>query len=292
MNVPKQFKLKITWQDVVIIFLGSSLYAVALDFFFAPNSVTPGGVTGLSIIINHLSPALPIGILIIVLNIPIFVLGWRSEGHTFLIKSIIGTVSSSVMIDLLNGVYAYTEDHLLAALCGGVLMGAGLGLIFARGGTTGGSDIIARVLNNKLPNLSVGRFVLVVDAGIIAAAALVFGSINYALYSLVSVYVCSLVIDSIIFGADAARVAYIITERTELVVEAIARELDRGATLLQGTGTYSGQPRNVIMCAIKRRQIVQLKQLVQAIDPGSFVIFVDAHEVLGDGFKKHIKEKA
>jgi len=278
-------KLKTAVTDALFITAGCALFAAAYNFFLEPNSVSPGGVTGIAMIINYLFPFLPTGVLIIAINAPLFIAGWKTEGHPFLIKSIYGTIASSAMIDLTGGLYSYTNDPLMAAISGGVLMGAGLGLIFTRSATTGGSDIAGRLLLRVLPGLSLGRIMLAVDAVIILSAALVFGGITFALYAVVAVYISSVVIDGILYGMDSARVAYIITDKTREVVEAIDRELDRGATLLHGEGSFSGAPMNVILCAIRRRQIAGLKSLVREIDPNSFLIIMDAHEVLGDGFR-------
>ena len=275
--------------DFVVIALGSALYALAFDIFLDPNDIAPGGASGLAMVVNRQLPFLPVGTLVLIINAPLFLMGWRIEGKSFLIKSLWGTVISSVLIDVFHGLYEYTDDPLMASISGGVLLGAGLGIVFTRGATTGGSDIAARLLTYKFPGLSVGRLLLVVDTTIIALAALSFGHITYALYAVAALYISTLVIDGILYGADSARVAYIITQQTREVVEAIDRELDRGATLLHGEGSYSGAEMNVILCAIKRRQIADLKKLVREIDPKSFLIIMDAHEVLGDGFRSHTR---
>jgi len=273
--------------DLVIITLGSALFALGLDIFLEPNNIAPGGVSGIAMIINYFLPVLPLGTLIIILNVPLFLAGWKFEGKPFLFKSLFGTVVSSLLIDLFSRIYHYTSDPLLAAIYGGILIGAGLGIIFTRGATTGGSDIIGRLLKVKLPYLSMGKLVLATDVIIIAAAAVTFGHFNYALYALISLYISSIVLDKILYGFDFAKVAYIITKYPEAIFRKIDSELERGATYLDGQGAYSGKPTKVILTAIKMRQIAQLKQIVRDIDPESFVIITDAHEVLGDGFRNH-----
>jgi len=273
--------------DAIIISLGSALFALGLDIFLEPNNIAPGGVSGIAMIINYFLPSLPIGTLIIILNIPLFFAGWKFEGKPFLLKSLFGTVVSSLLINLFSSLYHYTSDPLLAAIYGGILIGAGLGIIFTRGATTGGSDIVGRLLKLKFPYLSMGRLVLVVDVIIITAAAITFGHFNYALYALISLYISSIVLDKILYGFDFAKVAYIITKYPEVVFKKIDTELERGATYLDGQGAYSGKPTKVILTAIKMRQIAQLKQIVRDVDPESFVIITDAHEVLGDGFRNH-----
>lgn len=273
--------------DAVIIWFGSSLFALGLDIFLEPNNIAPGGVSGVAMIIKHIIPGLPLGVTIVALNIPLFLAGWKFEGKPFLIRSLYGTVVSSVMIDLLSDLWHYTSDPLLAANYGGILIGAGLGIVFMRGATTGGSDIVGRLLKIKLPYLSMGRLVLVADLIVITGAAVTFGHFNYALYALISLYISSIVIDKILYGFDYAKVAYIITKHPETVFRRIDNELERGATYLNGEGAYTGKPTKVILTAVKMRQIAQLKQIVRDVDPESFVIITEAHEVLGDGFIKH-----
>ncbi len=283
----RQLKAKDIALDLLAIVLGSIAFALAYDIFLEPNSIAPGGVSGLAMVIESVFPYLSIGALIVLLNAPLFLLGWKVEGRFFLIKSLIGTLLSSLFIDLLAGRWEYTDDPIMAALFGGVLLGAGLGVILVRGATTGGSDIAAKLLVLKFPSLSVGRLMLVVDTCVILLAAAVFGHINYALYALVSLYVSTVVIDGIVYGTDSAQVAYIITSKTDEIVSAIDTQLDRGATLLQGEGSYTHRPMQVILCAIHRRQIGDLKRICREIDPASFVIITETHEVLGDGFRRH-----
>lgn len=270
--------------DAAAILFGSIVFAAGFDIFLDPNNIAPGGVTGIAMIINSFAPVLPVGTLIILINLPLFALGWKSEGHGFLLKSVAGTVVSSVFIDLFSGRYIYTEDPLMSAIYGGVLMGLGLGVINARGATTGGTDIAGRLLLSRFPSLSFGRLLFIVDLVVITAAAIVYRHVSYALYAVISVYISTTVVDAVISGTDNARVAYIITGKTQEVVSQIDARLGRGATLLKGEGTYTGEERSVIMCAVKRRQVAPLKELVKEIDSGSFLIITDAHEVLGDGF--------
>jgi len=273
--------------DAAAILIGSVIFALAFDVFLDPNSIAPGGVSGLAMVINRIIPFAPIGTLIIILNAPLFLLGRRAEGRAFLIKSLCGTLVSSVFIDLFEGMWVYTDEPIMAALFGGVLLGAGLGIIMLRGATTGGSDIAAKLLVIKFPSLSIGRLIFVVDTCVILLAAVVFGHINYALYALVTLYVSTVVLDGILDGADISRVAYIITEKTDEMVSAIDSVLDRGATLLHGEGSYSHRPLRVILCAIRRGQIGDLKRICREVDPASFVIITETHGVLGYGFRRH-----
>ena len=280
-------KIRAYLLDAIIILLGSALFAFGLVIFLEPNNIAPGGVSGIAMIINYLFPSVPIGLLIIIMNIPLFIAGWKFEGKPFLVKSLFGTLLSSVLIDLFSDVYRYTSDPLLAAIYGGIMTGSGLGLLFFRGATTGGSDIIGRLLKIKLPHLSMGKLVLGIDFVVVTAAAVTFGHFNYALYALIALYISSIAIDKVLYGFDTAKVAYIITKYPEEIFRRIDKELERGVTYLHGEGAYTGNATKVLMAAIKMRQIAQLKRIVREVDPSSFVIISDAHEVLGDGFRAH-----
>lgn len=273
--------------DLLVIAFGSAIYALSFVIFLSPNNIAPGGVTGISLVIHRLIPYLSIGTLIVVINIPLFIAGWRYEGRPFLFKSLLGTAFSSAFIDLLSDVYTYTEDPLLASLYGGLLMGLGLGIIFTRGATTGGSDIVSRLLKKKFPHYSMGRIVLVVDLVVISLAAIAFGHISYVLYGIISLYVSSLAIDKVLYGFEMDKVAFIITQKPREVFAAIDRELERGGTYLHSEGAHSGKSSTVLLCAIKMRQIAQLKHIIRMEDENSFVIITDAREILGDGFRSH-----
>lgn len=284
-----KYNLKTVITDVLVIAFGSVLFAGAYNIFLDPNGIAPGGVTGIAMIIHFFLPILPVGVMIIIINLPLFLLGWRSEGRTFLIKSIFGTFLSSVFIDMFSGMYSYTDDPLLSAIYGGILMGAGLGIILTRGATTGGTDIAGRLLINKFPYMSFGRLIFIVDMVIISIAALSFRHVSYALYAVITLYVSSAVIDGILYGLNTAKVAIIISNIPDKIVCEIDAKLSRGATYLNGEGVYSGEERKVILCAIKPRQIAELKEIVKLVDPQSFLIITEAKEVLGDGFRNHGK---
>lgn len=275
--------------DYFVITLGSALMAFAVNFFFQPHQIVPGGVTGLAMLANHLF-GLPVGVTIIVLNIPLFALSWRFAGHRFLIYTIYGTLASSLLIDLTSHMPTGANlEPLLAAIFGGLVMGGGLGFVFTRGATTGGSDVAARLLKLVFRHLQMGRLMLAIDLCIIVAAGFVFGDIKNVLYAIVTLYIATSVMDAILYGLNTARVAYVVSEHVEDVVNAIHQELDRGVTLLHGEGGYTGDPKKVILCAIKRNQIAHLKEAVKEVDPDAFLILTEAHEVLGEGFRDYDK---
>lgn len=283
------------WQllkSYAVITLGCIIYAVGFCWCYQPNSIAYGGVTGIAQIINALFPWAPIGVTVIVLNTPLFLLGWWLLGGHLLVSSLYAMAVSSVILDLLNWFVTFpTMDHMLAAVFGGVAMGLSLGLIFLEGSTTGGTDILARLLKLKLSWLPVSKLVLAVDLAVVIAAALVFRRLESALYGCVALYITSLLMDGVLYGMDNAKVAYIISDRAEEITSAIIHDLDRGATILRGQGAYSGMDKNVIMCAFKQRQIVGLKRIILEIDPAAFLIVCQAHEVLGDGFRDYSSDE-
>lgn len=271
--------------DIGVIALGGIVFAVAVTLLLDPYGIVPGGVTGVAMLLCELFPSLPLGMTVLGINIPLFLLAWRFLGHRFLIYTGFGTLISSLLIDLVPRALPKVEtDPLLAGVFGGLLMGVGLGLIFSRGATTGGSDIIARLLKIPLPHVQLGKLMMVFDGCVAVAAGFVFGSLNNMLYAVITLYISTQTVDGILYGMNIERLAFIISERSGEIVERITGRLQRGATVLHGEGAYTGAVRNTIMCAIKRQQIASLKALVKETDPKAFLILTEAHEVLGEGF--------
>lgn len=272
-----------------LITLACAVYAFGFNCFFMPGRIAYGGVTGIAQIINAIFGWPSIGVLIIAMNIPIFLAGWHFLGKRLLITSLYAMGLSSIFIDLLASFYTFTPmDPLLASIYGGITIGFSMGIIFLQGATTGGTDIGARLLKLRLAWLPIGRLVLFLDLLVIVAVALVFRTINSALYGGIALYISTLVMDGVVYGLDTARVAYIISESPQEIAGAIAQELDRGVTFLHGEGAWSGNSKKVLLCAFKKRQVVTLKRLVKKLDPNAFLIVCNAHEVLGEGFyKKH-----
>lgn len=272
----------------VMITLASALYALGFDWCYAPNEIGFGGITGLAQVINAAVPLLSIGLLVILLNIPLFFLGWRLLGGHLLLSSLYAMFISSVFVDLIAAAIPFAPmDPMLAAIFGGILVGLSLGIIFLQGATTGGTDLAARLLKLRLAWLPMGKLLMGVDLVVIAAAAVAFRNLSSALYGVVSLYISTVVMDMVLYGLDSAKVAYIISSCPDEISAAIFQELERGVTILHGEGAYSGQEKQVLLCAFKQRQIVPLKRLVKERDPNAFLIVCDAHEVLGDGFRPH-----
>lgn len=268
-----------------IITLGSLVFALAFDWFYAPNQVAMGGVTGIAQVINALVPQLSVGLLTIVINIPLFFAGWRLIGAHLLLSSLFSMAVSSLAIDLIAAFWAFAPmDPMLACLCGSAMMGAGFGLVFSQGATTGGTDIVARLLKLKLPWLPMGKLLLVPDGVVLALAALTFGRIDAALYGAVGLFVSTRVMDAVLYGPNTAKVAYIISDSWEEISAALLGQ-DRGVTILQGQGAYTHHEKQVLLIAFRQKEIVQIKRIVHEADPRAFFIVCNAHEVLGEGFR-------
>ena len=274
-----------------IITLGSVIYALAFDWFVAPNQIAMGGVTGLAQIVNALVPVLPVGVLSILVNVPLFLAGWRLLGGRLLVSSLYAMAVSSLAIDVIAWMHTFPPmDPILATLYGGAGMGVGLGLVFSQGATTGGTDIIGKLLKLKFPWLPIGKLVMIPDMVVVILAAVVFGTVNAALYGLIQMYLLSKVMDMILYGWDTSRVAYIITDRWEETVQGLL-DMNRGVTLLQGKGAYTGAEKQVLLVAFRQREIVPIKRMLREIDPKAFFIVCDAHEILGEGFGDYQKEE-
>ena len=270
---------------------GAVICGRAFDWFVAPNQIAMGGVTGLAQIVNALVPVLPVGVLSILVNVPLFLAGWRLLGGRLLVSSLYAMAVSSLAIDVIAWMHTFPPmDPILATLYGGAGMGVGLGLVFSQGATTGGTDIIGKLLKLKFPWLPIGKLVMIPDMVVVILAAVVFGTVNAALYGLIQMYLLSKVMDMILYGWDTSRVAYIITDRWEETVQGLL-DMNRGVTLLQGKGAYTGAEKQVLLVAFRQREIVPIKRMLREIDPKAFFIVCDAHEILGEGFGDYQKEE-
>ena len=272
------------------IVLGGAVYAVGFQFFCYPNAIVTGGVTGIAMIINFLT-GLPVGVMSIVMNIPLFLLAWRRFGLHFMVGSLVGMLSANVAVDLLSMVdFVATTQPLMGAVYGGVFQGLGIGLVYTAGATTGGTDIIAKFLRVKYQHINFATFMLVLDAVIIAAFALIFDRYDSALYAIIGMFISSRLIDTTLYGTVNSKVCYIITDETDAIKNAITVHLDRGVTYLHGEGAWSGKEKKIILCVIRSRQIVELKRIIKSCDPHAFLIVSDSHEVFGEGFT-HINDE-
>ncbi len=263
--------------------LGSLIGAVSYPMFLTPNHIAPGGLTGLATVINFLFPALPVGITSLAMNIPLFLLGYKAMGKVFVLRSFVATVLFSLLIDLLPLPVA-TMDPLLASLFGGVLMGVGLGLILRGGATTGGSDMVARMVHNRYQHITVGAFLFFIDCCVVLLAGVTI-QVEYALYAFICIFVSSKLIDVVMDGFTSEKACYVISEKNEEVKQRIMNELERGVTMLSAQGGYSGQERPVLLCVLSAQEVGRLKAIVREADERAFIFISDAHEVLGEGFR-------
>lgn len=287
-SIKKQLSGKSALSIVVkylIIVVGSLIFAASFQFFLYPNSIVSGGVTGIAQIINRLT-GLPVGVLSIIMNVPLFIIAWRHFGLDFIVSSFVAMTLFSVFVDVFAVLdIAVTDDAMLASIIGGVIKGIGLGMIYYVGSTTGGIDIVVRLARRRYPHINFGTLMLVMDAVIVAAYALIFQIYDSAMYSLICMFVMSKVVDLVLYGLDNSSICYIISEHSEDIVKEITfGELHRGVTLLSGEGAYTHEKRPVVMCVIKRPQIAVIRRLVRTLDPNAFLIVTDAKNVFGKGF--------
>lgn len=283
-------KREIIWRElkfVGTILLGCTVFSLGFDLFLDPNNINVGGITGIAMILRELLGFGSIGAYFAAINIPLFLLGYKELGRRFFIGSMLGMLFSTVLLDLLTIIPVPKIDLMLAALYGGGLTGLGLGLVFMAGASTGGSDIMAKLLRKRFRRLKLSRLMLILDIITVTLTGVVFRDITRTLYSALPLYVSALVMDSVIYGLDYSSMALIISDKYSEIVAEIARKLERGTTLLDAHGGYHGDSRQVVMCAIRRRQITELKDLVSRIDPNAFMILQDAHQVLGEGFMRY-----
>ncbi len=281
---------KTIWQMGWKITLGCAIFALGFDLFLEPNDLNVGGMSGLAMVLRKLLGFGSIGVLTAMLNVPLFLLGAKKLGKKFLFGSLAGMLLSSMFIDLFAGIPKPGTEILLDSLYGGLFVGAGLGLVFLAGATTGGSDIAAKLLRRRFRSASLGKVMLVIDLAIITLTGIVFQDLSRTLYSALPLAVSSVVMDQLLYGLDHSTVALIISERYMQVSKAIEVRLDRGATVLDGSGSYTGKPRPVLMSAVRQRELPEIKAIVREIDPDAFVILLPAHQVLGEGFRRTTDE--
>ncbi|MDR2908855.1 MAG: YitT family protein [Oscillospiraceae bacterium] len=289
--MPRDDKLEFTaksliW-DILFDIAGGLLIAAGAQCFSAPAQIAPGGVSGIAIIVNYLTDV-SISLLVFVVNIPLLLLALKFLGRRFAVKTVISTAIMSLMLEIVarTGLF-YTGETMLSALYAGILMGAGCALVFMRSSSTGGSDIVARLIQRGLPNLPVGRILLGVDALVLISAALVFRNVESALFALITIFVSTRVVDSILYGLDMGKVLMIVTneESAENISAKIFAELDRGCTVLEARGSFTRADKPVLLCAVRASQVYEVKQIAYQIDPGAFIMAMEANEVIGEGFK-------
>ena len=265
------------------ILAGCVISAAAYPSFLVPNNIAPGGLTGVATILNFLF-SWPVGTVTLLLNIPLFIIGYRSMGKVFAFRSLIATLLFSVLIDLLP-IRPVSTDPLLGTLFGGVVLGVGLGLILRGGATTGGTDMIARMVHRRVPFITVGMFLFGLDCLVVLGAAVAIGT-EKALYAFINIYVCSKVIDAVMMGFSGNKACFIMTRSWESITRRLMDETGRGVTHLEARGAYTGTQQPVVLCVAARQEIMSVKRIVQEEDEKAFMFITDAHEALGEGFSR------
>ena len=265
------------------ILLGCLLGAAAYPAFLIPNSIAPGGLTGVATILNHLF-SWPVGTVSLLLNIPLFLIGYKAMGRIFAFRSLIATLLFSLLIDLLP-IRPVSTDPLLGTLFGGVVLGAGLGLILRGGATTGGTDMVARMVHRRLPFITVGMFLFILDCLVVVGAAAAIGT-QQALYAFISIYVCSKVIDAVMMGFGGNKACFIMSKAWQQITNRLMEETGRGVTHLDARGAYTGNRQPVVLCVASRQEIMSVKRIVREEDESAFLFITDAHEALGEGFSR------
>ncbi len=271
--------------QIFLTLFGTFIYACGLYFFTVPNNIAPGGVSGLATIINF-ATGLPIGILTFVGNVPLVILGFIYLGRKFILKTAISVVSFTVFMDyLLPLLPQFTEDTLLSAIFGGMLIGLGVGFAFLGESSTGGLDISNKIIQMKNPHLKIGTVTFISDLVVIGIGAIVFGDITTAMYAIIAMFVASRAIDAILYGFDVGKLIIIVTTKASEITAEINEKMHRGVTKLNSAGGFTDNPNNTLLCAIRQNEYAKLKRIVHSTDPSAFMIVSPTTEVVGDGFK-------
>ena len=272
--------------DIVFVLLGSALVALSVAVFTVPNDIAPGGASGLATALASVTP-ISVGVWALALNVPLMLAAWRLLGLRALSMTLLATVLLSVFIDLFGALLpGYTNNELLAAVAGGVLSGLGVGLLFLRGISTGGTDLAALLLKKPFPNVPNGIMLLLIDASVVAVAVLIFRDIEVALYSAITIYLSSKVIDALAQGVDYAKVVYVITEKGDAISRVLNERTDRGTTLVAARGGYTGKDKEMVITVTRRNVLAQTLRLIKQTDPSAFTLVTDSTEVHGEGFKR------
>ncbi len=270
--------------------LGGFIYAISICCFLTPANIAPGGVSGISIILNHLF-GLPIGIVSIVINIPILYAGYKKLSSELIVKTIIALIITSFIIDfIVTPVFpVYTGDRLLGSVFGGILLGIGLGIIFSSGYTTGGTDIMSMLLRLRYPHLRIGIAILIIDCFILIGSVVFFKDLEAGLYGVISLFFSGKLVDFMVYSGDSSRLAFIVTTKHKEVTEEIIKKTGRGVTLINAEGGFTGDDKKIVLCAVRHREFSTLKDAVFAVDEYAFFTSAVSDGIYGTGFiKKHL----
>ena len=280
--------IKQTIIDYIVIAIGALIFSLGIVMFSAPNNIAPGGVSGIGTMLNHLFN-IPIGSVILAFNIPLFIFSFKKFGKKFFYKSLYATFLTSTLIDILPFILEkhYIYSPLLASIFGGVSIGVGVGIIFLRGGTTGGADILAKLIKLKHPHLSLGTLVFIIDAVIVISTLFVYRSIEALLYSTILFFVTSRAVDAIIFGAARSKMLLIITSSPKEISKKIMDEIGHGVTLIPASGGYTDNTKTIILSVVRPNEVAEINKFVKEIDRSAFTVITESNEVLGYGFQNN-----
>ena len=274
--------------DGLLLLIGSVFYSVGIHAFVTPANIAPGGAAGISLLINFITGA-PVGITTLLINAPLLILAWRYLSHRFAVMTLLASAVSNAMLDLVIAPICpvYSGDRFLGSLCGGILVGIGMAIIFRAGMTTGGTDILGYLFQKRFPHISIGNSLLVVDGVILLLSIGVFGDLEAAMFGLICLYAQIKLIDAILYGGESGSMAIIITNSAaaDRIAERVVQEMERSATMLSGRGAYSKQEMDILLCVVRKSQFSRLKQIAHEVDPGVFLAVTETTSVFGCGFK-------
>lgn len=286
-------RITATATELLMCIVGSVMYSAAVALFVTPLKFAAGGVTGLGILVNYLIPFISTGTFVFVANIPLFILAWRKFGFRFIARTVFATALVSVLIDIFSWLgerynwFFDGEEKLVGAIFGGIIAGAGIGIVFLGGATTGGLDILARLLRLKFPHLSVGRLILICDFVVVLLSGVVYKSVESVLYSIIIVFLSSLAVDYVVAGRSHSKLLFIMTDFSEEVTKDIIAICGRGVSVIPAKGGYTGKDKNMLMCVVRTHEVARVREVVAKYDEKPFIIITDSSEVLGQGFKSH-----
>lgn len=290
MGERKETKCMLVLKKYITIFTGTIFYAAGIALFLNPNDLAPGGVTGIAILLNRFT-AVETGSLILLLNIPIILLGLWRFGWKFIFSTVYTLCLISAFVNGMEYIGPLTDDRMLAAIVGGVLVGIGIGIVFKAGSTTGGIDIIIKIVKKKFPHKKTGSLFLVFDSAVIIAAGVVFGTMEAAVYASIATLVTMYTMDAVLYGRDGARLIYIISDNADCLTDSLLHEAEVGVTWLYGAGTFKSREKKIIMCVADKKKSLLLEEIVKKHDPEAFMIVSNATEIYGEGYKSIFAEK-
>lgn len=285
MHIEEKYNIPKIIIEIILTIIGSSIMAIGVSLFLLPNQLSSGGIAGIATITYYLLK-IPMGTMILIINIPLFLFSFFKIGKSFFIKSLIGTISLSYFIDLFDQFEQLTQDRLLACIYGGILMGLGTAILLKANSSTGGSDLISFIIKEYKPSIRPSNVITLIDIGIIALNVIFFREIEIGLYSAIAIYIMGKIIDILFEGIDFTKLLLIISNHTEEIAKEIGERVQRGATGIYGKGMYTNEDKLILMCAASRGDVNRIKLITKKIDPRAFIIITNSREVVGLGFKK------